>query len=372
MVQPTSAADHASLAKEQAALRRVAVLVASNAPPDSVFSAVAREVAEVFQVDLATVCRFEREGIVVLSSFGLPAFPAGSYWPLDVPSLTRTIHETGRPARIDDFGDAQGLDALARVAGVTAAVGAPILVGGSVFGSINLAATEGGPFPADAGASTGGVHGAHLDRDREQRCPGEGNQPSRRAGGAPTSGDACCRRSRAGGALHGGEQRGGAGAGIRWSRDWQVRPPWTGSDSCRSQRDRSEHSGRHAYRARRLACVHCGLSHRPDRPQRRARRRRLREGLDRRHAPGAGPLLLRQRLRSMWLGASGERSSRSRHRRVSLLPRRSGSRSSASLSPPRSPTPRAGRSSPPRRPVPARWSRNRRRCGGWRRWSPAE
>ena len=145
-----SVTDRANLANEQAALRRVALLVASNEPPDSVFSAVAREVAEVFQVDLATVCRFEPKGIVVLSSFGLAVFPAGSYWPLDVPSLTRTIHETGRPARIDDFGNAQGLDALARDAGVTAAVGAPILVGGSVFGSINLAATEGGPFPADA------------------------------------------------------------------------------------------------------------------------------------------------------------------------------------------------------------------------------
>jgi GAF domain-containing protein/two-component sensor histidine kinase len=149
LVQLTSVADHASLAREQAALRRVAVLVAANEPPGSIFAAVAREVAEVFQVDLATVCRFEREGIVVLSSFGLPAFPAGSSWPLDVPSLTQTIHKTGRPARIDGFGDAQGLDALARDAGVTAAVGAPILVGGSVFGSINIAATESGPFPAD-------------------------------------------------------------------------------------------------------------------------------------------------------------------------------------------------------------------------------
>src|SRR5919106_3755387 len=140
------------LAEEQAALRRVAMLVASNQPPDPVFSAVAREVAHVFEVELTTVCRFERDAIVVLSSFGVPAFPAGSRWPLDVPSLTRTIQETGGPARIDDFTNAVGLDALARDAGVKAAVGAPIVVGGSVFGSINIAATESGPFPADTEA----------------------------------------------------------------------------------------------------------------------------------------------------------------------------------------------------------------------------
>jgi GAF domain-containing protein len=148
-LQLTSVTDRAGFADEQSALRRVATLVVSNRPPDAVFSAVAREVARVFEVELTTVCRFERDEIVVISSFGVPAFPAGSRWPLDVPSLTRTIQETGGPARIDDFANALGLDALARDAGVKAAVGAPIVVGGSVFGSINIATIERGPFPAD-------------------------------------------------------------------------------------------------------------------------------------------------------------------------------------------------------------------------------
>jgi GAF domain-containing protein len=138
------------LAREQAGLRRVATLVAEVAQPDDVFSAVAREVASVFGVELVTVCRYGADDIVVLSAAGVPAFPAGSRWSLEVPSLPGTISATGGPVRIDDFTDAPGLDALARDAGVKAAVGVPILVEGTVWGSINTASTKDGPLPADA------------------------------------------------------------------------------------------------------------------------------------------------------------------------------------------------------------------------------
>jgi len=138
------------LAREQAALRRVATLVAEAAKPEQVLAAVAQEVAEVFGVELVTVCSYESDAILVLSSVGVPAFPAGSYWPLDVPSLPRTIHATGRAARIDDFSGASGLDASAREAGVRAAVGVPIVVEGSVWGSINIATTENSPLQPDA------------------------------------------------------------------------------------------------------------------------------------------------------------------------------------------------------------------------------
>jgi signal transduction histidine kinase len=62
------------------------------------------------------------------------------------------IHETGRPARIDDLSAAAGLDALAPEGGVRAAVGVPIVVDGTVWGSINVATTDDEPFPADAEA----------------------------------------------------------------------------------------------------------------------------------------------------------------------------------------------------------------------------
>jgi signal transduction histidine kinase len=87
---------------------------------------------------------------VVLAALGAPQFPVGSSWPLDVPSLPRTIRETGRPARIDDYSTAVGLDAVAREGGVRASVGAPIVVDGALWGSINVATSGDVPFPADA------------------------------------------------------------------------------------------------------------------------------------------------------------------------------------------------------------------------------
>jgi PAS domain S-box-containing protein len=138
------------LLDEQAALRRVATMVAESATPEDVHLSVAREVAHVFGVSLVTVCRYELDAVVVLASLGAPQFPIGSSWPLDVPSLPRTIRETGRPARIDDYSTAVGLDAVARDGGVRASVGVPIVVDGSVWGSVNVATPEEAPFPADA------------------------------------------------------------------------------------------------------------------------------------------------------------------------------------------------------------------------------
>jgi PAS domain S-box-containing protein len=138
------------LLDEQGALRRVATMVAERATAEDVHLSVAREVAYVFGVDLVTVCRYEPDAVVVLAALGAPQFPVGSSWPLDVPSLPATIRETGRPARIDDYSGAVGLDAIARDGGVRASVGVPIVVDGSVWGSINVATPNEQPFPADA------------------------------------------------------------------------------------------------------------------------------------------------------------------------------------------------------------------------------
>jgi signal transduction histidine kinase len=143
------------LLDEQAALRRVATMVAERATAEDVHLSVAREVAQAFGVSQVTVCRYEPDAIVVLASLGAPHFSVGSSWPLDVPSLPRTILETGRPVRIDDYSNAVGLDAIARDGGVRASVGVPIVVDGAVWGSVNVATPEEEPFPADAEARLG-------------------------------------------------------------------------------------------------------------------------------------------------------------------------------------------------------------------------
>ncbi|HWE13557.1 MAG TPA: GAF domain-containing protein, partial [Solirubrobacteraceae bacterium] len=137
------------LAREQAALRRVATLVAKSAKADEVFSAVAREVALVFDVQQVTVCRYEPDTILVLSSVGAPS-AAGSRWPLNLPSLPASIYQIGGPVRIANFTDASGLDAMTHDGGVTDAIGVPIVVGGTVWGSINIASTKNERFAPDA------------------------------------------------------------------------------------------------------------------------------------------------------------------------------------------------------------------------------
>ena len=144
----------ARLAEEQAALRRVATLIARAASAEEVFSAVAEEVASVLGLRVVTVCRYEVDAVVVLSSLGIPAFPAGSRWPLDDPNLPGSVYRTGGPVRIDDLTDdlsgAVGIYAMAHDGSVKSALGAPIVVDGAVWGSVNAASTEERAFPADA------------------------------------------------------------------------------------------------------------------------------------------------------------------------------------------------------------------------------
>ena len=54
------------LAEEQAALRRVATLVASGAPSAEVFSAVAQEVAQVMHLPAVGVFRYDSDGLMTV------------------------------------------------------------------------------------------------------------------------------------------------------------------------------------------------------------------------------------------------------------------------------------------------------------------
>ena len=71
------------LAEEQAALRRVATLVARTAPPEEVFAAVTEEVGRLLPVDLANMCRYEPDRTVTfVATWGSEGkrFPVGSRW----------------------------------------------------------------------------------------------------------------------------------------------------------------------------------------------------------------------------------------------------------------------------------------------------
>jgi PAS domain S-box-containing protein len=143
------------LADEQAALRRVAVLVAQQSSPGEVFTAVTREVGLLLEADLAVLHVFQEAGtgatIAGWSGDGGPIPPTGSRFPLVGDSVAARIFETAAPARIDSYAEAKGeAGDLARSLRLRSTVGAPILVEGKLWGAL-MAATRGvEPFAENA------------------------------------------------------------------------------------------------------------------------------------------------------------------------------------------------------------------------------
>jgi signal transduction histidine kinase len=142
------------LVEEQAALRRVATLVASGAPSAEVFSAVAQEIAKVLRLTNAAVCRYDEDGstMTVLAVHGAhpDSYRPGSRWPLDGPSMSAEVLRTGRPVRIDDYADLSGsLAAAAREHGFSRVAGAPIIVAARVWGVISTSSPD-APLPDHA------------------------------------------------------------------------------------------------------------------------------------------------------------------------------------------------------------------------------
>ena len=145
------------LAEEQAALRRVATLVARGAAPEEVFTAVAEEVGQLLPVDQAALCRYEPDGaLTFVSQWGKVTahFPVGSRWMLGGHNVGTLVFQTGRPARVDyDAKSSSGpLGAGIREAGLRSAIGTPIIVEGRLWGTISVASRREQPLPADAEA----------------------------------------------------------------------------------------------------------------------------------------------------------------------------------------------------------------------------
>jgi signal transduction histidine kinase len=144
------------LAEEQAALRRVATLVARGVPPEDVFTAVVEEVAGMLPVEFASLGRFESDGtgtVMATSSRIDDRFPVGSRWPLKGKNIVSIVFETGRPARIDGYADASGpLGVNARAHGFGSGVGAPVIVEGRLWGVAAAYSPQGQRLPADTEA----------------------------------------------------------------------------------------------------------------------------------------------------------------------------------------------------------------------------
>ena len=145
------------LADEQAALRRVATLVARGAPADELFAAVPQEAGQLLQADQMTMIRYGSDGTsTVVASWrrtGEPVPPVGDRQRLGGKNLTTIISRTRRPARIDSYADASGGPAVAaREAGFRAAAGAPVIVQGRLWGAMIAWTVDEHPLPLDTEA----------------------------------------------------------------------------------------------------------------------------------------------------------------------------------------------------------------------------
>jgi signal transduction histidine kinase len=133
------------LADEQAALRRVATIVARGSPEKDVFAAVAREVSQLSGVETGQLLRYEPDGSVVqVAASGAHAdqLTIGRRHPAGDDSVSSIVYNTGLPARIDDI--ATVTEAAPSDSGPIdsrSTVGSPIIVDGRLWGVLVAART---------------------------------------------------------------------------------------------------------------------------------------------------------------------------------------------------------------------------------------
>jgi signal transduction histidine kinase len=151
-----SRAGLARLAEEQAALRRVATLVARGTPPEEVFAGVVEEIGKQLPVEYAGMARYECDGTVTaIASWGRASeiIPTGTRRSIGGRNLGTIVAQTGRPARIDGNAESSGpIGDAARKMGIRSAVGTPIVVEGRLWGLIAAGSFGEQPLPADTEA----------------------------------------------------------------------------------------------------------------------------------------------------------------------------------------------------------------------------
>jgi signal transduction histidine kinase len=144
------------IADEQAALRRVATLVAGAAAPEEVFAEVTQEAGRLLRAHHATMSRYDQDGTAtVVASWSATgaAFPVGSVMSLGGRNAHTLVFQTRRPARISDYSDTSGpAGKAAREFGFRASVSVPVIVEGGLWGLMIVEHTEAEPLPPDTEA----------------------------------------------------------------------------------------------------------------------------------------------------------------------------------------------------------------------------
>jgi hypothetical protein len=152
-------AEYRRVIADQAALRRLARLVARGAEPAEVFEAVVNEMRRCASAHTAGLWRYEtNDEMTKLAAAEHPGlrlaeWPVGTRSPIDGGTLAEIVRRTGRPARLDSYEHSTGsLAARIRDAGIRAAVGVPVVVDGRVWGLAAVGSVQPEPMRADTEA----------------------------------------------------------------------------------------------------------------------------------------------------------------------------------------------------------------------------
>jgi PAS domain S-box-containing protein len=142
------------LAEEQAALRRVATLVAGDPRPERVFQVVTEEIARLLGIREAVLERYQDDDTsIVVGRYGERAeseFALGSLMPLEEGFAAWQVRRTGAPAQVESYEPFKSeMAARVRALGFQSSVAVPITVAGNIWGALVASLMAGEALPPD-------------------------------------------------------------------------------------------------------------------------------------------------------------------------------------------------------------------------------
>jgi signal transduction histidine kinase len=151
LANATARAEVRRLADEQATIRRIATLVAQQAPLGDLCQAVTDELAALLGAEDVRVSRFDGLGnLVVVGGWGSldGLYPAGYAAPVYPDTAAGQVYRDGTMVRLGSYTGAESENARsARDAGIRSTIGYPIFAGGRLWGALIAASTQPGSLP---------------------------------------------------------------------------------------------------------------------------------------------------------------------------------------------------------------------------------
>jgi signal transduction histidine kinase len=138
----------------EAALRRVATLVARAAPPQAVFDAVCEETGRLIGATTVNLAHFTADNHnLTISGWSMRGVhvPTGTCLPLDGHTINALVQRTRAPGRVDSYERVPGPLAIRlRELGIASEVGAPVVLNGQVWGALIAGTDRSAPLPRHA------------------------------------------------------------------------------------------------------------------------------------------------------------------------------------------------------------------------------